>query len=156
DPGIYRVDAAVYDSFGQKASVVSRVLVVPPIAPTMVGDLLLIDHAERMTPEQIASSRNPLISDGLLIKPAASPRVAKRERSDLAFALPVLVAPHSATPEAKLTLISSEGEALASIALSLGTADAEGRVLAIGHVPLGNVPAGRYELEVTVGRDGEA
>jgi hypothetical protein len=30
-------------------------------------------------------------------------------------------------------------------------ADGEGRVLAIGHVPLDKVPPGSYELQVTVG-----
>jgi hypothetical protein len=117
----------------------------------MVGDLLVIDHAERMTPEQIASSANPLISDGLLIKPTLTLKIAKHERPDIAFALPLALSPNEAAPPAKLVLLSKSGEALAAVALSLGTADASGRVLAIGHVPLDKVPPGSYDLQVTVG-----
>jgi hypothetical protein len=156
DPGTYRVDAAVYDSGGQKASVVSQPLTIPPATKTMVGDLLVIDHAERMTPEEIASSPNPLISDGLLIKPTLTPKIAKRERPDIAFALPLSLSPNESAPPAKLALLSKSGEALAAVALSLGMADGEGRVLAIGHVPLDKVPPGSYELQVTVGSGAEA
>jgi VWFA-related protein len=150
-PGAYRVDAAVYDSGGQKASVVSQPLTIPPPTKTMVGDLLVIDHAEKLTPDQIASSPNPLISDGLLIKPTLTPTISKHERPDLAFALPLSLAPNESAPPAKLALLSRSGDALATIALSLGMSDADGRVLAIGHVPLDKVPVGHYELQVTVG-----
>jgi hypothetical protein len=116
----------------------------------------VIDHAERMTPEQIASSPNPLISDGLLIKPTLTLKIVKRERPDLAFALPLVLSPNESAPPARLALLSKSGEALAAVALSLGSADADGRVLAIGHVPLDKVPAGSYELQVTVGVGGAA
>ena len=156
DPGTYRVEAAVYDSGGQKASVVSQPLTIPPVTKTMVGDLLVIDHAVRMTPDEIASSPNPLISDGLLIKPTLTPKIAKHERPDIAFALPLSLSPNESAPPAKLALLSTSGDALAAVALSLGMADGDGRVLAIGHVPLDKVPPGRYELQVTVGSGGDA
>jgi VWFA-related protein len=156
DPGTYRVDAAVYDSGGQKTSVISQALTIRPPAKTMVGDLLVIDHAERLTPEQIESSPNPLISDGLLIKPTLTPKISKHDRPDIAFALPLALSPNESAPPAKLALLSKSGDALATVALSLGMADADGRVLAIGHVPLDKVPAGRYELQVTVGSGGDA
>jgi len=156
DPGAYRVDAAVYDSGGQQASVVSQPLTIPPPTGTMVGDLLVIDHAERMTADQIASSPNPLISDGLLIKPTLRPKISKHERPDIAFALPLAMARNEPAPAAKLALLSSSGDALAAVALSLGMSDADGRVLAIGHVPLDKVPPGRYVLQVTVGSSVDA
>jgi VWFA-related protein len=156
DPGTYRVDAAVYDSGGQQASVVSQPLTIPPATRTMVGDLLVIDHAERMTPDQIANSPNPLISDGLLIKPTLTPKIVKRNRPDLDFALPLALSPNESAPPAKLALLSKSGGSLATIALSLGMADGDGRVLAIGHVPLDKVPPGSYLLQVTVGAGDDA
>ena len=117
----------------------------------MVGDLLVIDHAERMTPDEIREPPNPLISDGLLIKPTLTPKIVKHERPDIAFALPLALSPNESAPPAKLALLSKSGEALAAVALSLGMADGDGRVLAIGHVPLDKVPPGSYVLQVTVG-----
>jgi VWFA-related protein len=156
DPGTYRVDVAVYDSGGEKASVISRPLTIPPPTKTMVGDLLVIDHAERMTPDEIANSPNPLISDGLLIKPTLNLRISKHDRPDIAFALPLALAPNETAPPAQLALLSRSGDSLTAIALSLGNADGDGRVLAIGHVPLDKVPAGTYELQVTVGSGDDA
>jgi hypothetical protein len=156
DPGTYRVEAAVYDSGGQKASVVSQPLTIPPVTKTMVGDLLVIDHAVRMTPDEIASSPNPLISDGLLIKPTLTPKIAKHERPDIAFALPLF-------PVAQRVGAAGKARAALDVRRRAGRRRAVARHggrrrASVGDRPraLDKVPPGRYELQVTVGSGGDA
>jgi hypothetical protein len=151
DPGTYRVDSVVYDSGGQKAGVTTQALVIPGVSSPMLGDLLIIDHAERLNAEQAAESSNPLIAGGLLIKPIVRPTVAKHERPDLAFALPMALGANQSAPPIRLSLLSASGQSLAAVSLPPATADAQGRLLAIGKVPLANVPPGAYVLQVTVG-----
>lgn len=155
-PGRYRVDAVVYDSAGQRASVTSQPLVIPPPATPVVGDLLIVDHAEPVPLDQAAGESNPLSVNGLRLKPVIGPTIHRGFTTEVDFVLPLALAPGAAAPEAKLALLSPSGEALAAVPLELGSADAFGRLLALGWVPLANVPPGRYELQVTIGSGPDA
>ena len=151
-PGKYRVDAAVYDSVGERASVASAPLTIHPSNPD-IGDLLIVDHAEKIeSDDQVNQVKgNPLFVSGLLLKPVLQPVIHRSTRNEITFAVPLALGPGQAAPPATLGLVS-DGQVLATISLgALGIADATGRLFAVGRMPLEHVPAGKYQMQLTIG-----
>ncbi len=157
-PGTYRVDAAVYDSVGERASVASAPLTIHPATPPAVGNLLIIDHAEKIDSEELANQvkGNPMVVGGMLLKPVLRPVIHRREREEITFAVPLSLEPNQLAPLATLGLVA-DGQVIATKALgALGIADASGRLFAVGRMPLAQVPAGNYQLQLTIGTGPEA
>jgi VWFA-related protein len=147
-PGEHPVDVAIHDGSAQRDAVIRTSVTVPPPSRPVVGDLILVDHAERV-PED-GSGSNPLASDGLMLIPAFQAPVSKAERTQVNFAISLLLDPSAPLPEARLTLLSG-GAPLSSVPLLLKTPDADGHLLAVGRVPIGAIPPGTYELQLSVG-----
>ena len=61
--------------------------------------------------------------------------LSRRERTEVNFAVSLLLEPGAPLPFAKLTL-TDNGAALSSIALPLHPPDADGRLLAVGRIPI--------------------
>ncbi len=151
DPGSYQVDVAIYDSAGDRASVATLPLTIPGVDVPVVGDLLIVDHAERVPADAPATGGNPLVLNGLLLKPVIGPTIRGGTTSEVHFALPLSLVPGTACPPVALSLFSHDGEVLASVSLVPGQPEPSGRLLAVGRVPLSAIPPGRYDLRVTVG-----
>jgi hypothetical protein len=155
-PGTYHVDAVVFDSAGDRASVVGRPLVIPEPHVPMVGDLMIVDHAERLPPDLADASTNPLVVNGLLLRPSADAKVHRGVQATANFALPLAVAPGAPAPPIVLALLAGDGAVLASVALPAAVPEASGRLLAVGRMPHDKIPVGAYQLQVTVGTGQDA
>jgi hypothetical protein len=152
-PGTYHIEAAVYDGVGERASVVSAPLTVHPATPPTIGNLLIIDHAEKIESDDQANQvkGNPMVVGGLLLKPVLLPVIHRSQREEITFAVPLSLEPNQLAPQATLGLVS-DGQVIATKSLgALGIADASGRLFAVGRMPLAQVPAGKYQLQLTIG-----
>jgi hypothetical protein len=143
----------VYDSVAERASVASAPLTIyPPTAPA-IGDLLIVDHAEKIESDDQTNQvkGNPMVVGGMLLKPVLRPVIHRSQREEITFAVPLSLEPNQAAPVATLGLVA-DGQVIATIPLgTLGTADASGRLFAVGRMPLEHVPAGKYQLQLTIG-----
>jgi hypothetical protein len=147
-PGEHQVDVAVHDGSAQRNGVLRTVVRIPSSTPPVVGDLLLVDHAEPM--QAGGTPGNPLVASGLMLIPAFQPAFAKHERKEINFAVLLLLDPSAPLPPATLTLLA-DGSPVSSVPLPLTPPDADGHLLAVGRVPTTGIPAGRYDLQVTIG-----
>jgi hypothetical protein len=134
--------------------VVVTTLRVPDRARPVIGDLILIDHAEPVGPDANTDG-NPLVVDGLQLFPAFEPTVSLRSRNEINFAVSMLFEPGTIAPDAMLS-ISESGRLLSSLMLPMKPPAASGRLMAVGRVPLEGLPPGRFELRITIGTGPEA
>jgi VWFA-related protein len=147
-PGSHPVEVAVHDGPAHRDTVIGTSLTIPVATRPVVGDLILVDHAEKVDGD--SAPGNPLVANDLMLIPAFQPTVHKSERKEVNFAISLLLEPGAPLPEAGLALVF-EGTPISSVPLPLLPPDAEGRLLAVGRVPIGSIPAGRYDLQVTLG-----
>jgi hypothetical protein len=149
--GHYRIEVAVYDQSGKQASVNSTPYDAPTSVAPIVGDLMVVDHADRLPPNEPEDTSNPFIVNHLMLHPAFDAGVNRSLQADVNFILPLVLAPSEPPPPVRLALLSESGEALAAVPLPIGAPDATGRLLAMGRIPLAKVPRGKYQLQVSVG-----
>jgi hypothetical protein len=149
-PGTYTLHVAVYDQVAKHASIVSLPYSAPATSLPVVGSLMIIDHAQRLSDTDAEDPADPFIVSHVLVHPAYDPGVNRAVQPALNFLLPVLLEPGAEAPGATLALLE-KGATIASVPLKLGTADATGKFMAVGRVPLDKVPPGTYQLQVTVG-----
>jgi hypothetical protein len=60
-----------------------------------------------------------------------------------------VVATRGSTPTAVLRLFA-RNQLLVEAPLTLGSTDRDGRLVALGHLPIASLPPGSYDLQVTV------
>ena len=147
--GRTQIDWVVRDDVGGQASVARSILDVPEPGTLMVGDLFLVARTER-APKDKAIERNPLAWEGLLLYPAFGEPVSRSKTPEISFALPLVVDPKDPAPSATVRLLVAD-KALAELPFELGTPQKDGRLVAVGRLPLGTVPGGVYTLQVTIG-----
>jgi VWFA-related protein len=148
-PGTHAVDIAVHDGPAHRDAVVRTTVTIPPATRPVVGDLILVDHAEPVGAGGTTSG-NPLAANDLILIPAFEPTLSKQDRKEINFAVSLLLDPKAPLPEATLMLLAG-GQPVSSIPLPLTPPDADGRRLAVGRVPIDAIPVGRYDLQVTIG-----
>jgi VWFA-related protein len=151
-PGEHDVAVSVYDGPAQRSSVIHNTVRVPAPSPTLIGDLVLIDHAEPLN-TGAQDTVNPFASDKLSFIPTRNATVHRSERQEVNFALAVVLDPKAPVPLATLSLVQ-QGAALATIPLALPTPGKDGRLLVAGRVPLAKITPGEYELAVAIGQGG--
>ncbi len=147
--GRTQIDWVVRDDVGGQASVARSILDVPEPGTLMVGDLFLVARTER-APKDKAIERNPLAWEGLLLYPAFGEPVSRSKTPEISFALPLVVDPKGPVPPATVRLLVVD-KAVAELPFELGTPQKDGRLVAVGRLPLGTVPGGVYTLQVTIG-----
>ena len=147
--GRTQIDWVVRDDVGGQASVARSILDVPEPGTLMVGDLFLVARTER-APKDKAIERNPLAWEGLLLYPAFGEPVSRSKTPEISFALPLVVDPKDPAPAATVRLLVAD-KALAELPFELGTPQKDGRLVAVGRLPLSTVPGGVYTLQVTIG-----
>ncbi len=149
-PGPHRLDVAVHDAESVRSSVVTASFGIPAPTLPIVGDLIIVDHAERIEPGD-AAVRNPLAVNGLQLFPAFTPAFSLAIRSELNFAAALVLEPNATAPEAELSVVA-DGAVVSIVPLNLGAADPSGRLLAVGRLPISALSPGRYDLRIAVGR----
>ena len=91
-PGAHTVEWVVRDSASGEASVLRSAMDVPlPDVRPVVGDLVIVDHAEKAPTDDPAMKRHPLVWNGMLLYPSFGLPISKGARSELTFFLPMLV-----------------------------------------------------------------
>lgn len=150
-PGGYRLQVAVYDQGGKQASVVTMPFEAPASTTPVVGDLMVVDHTDRLAPGQPEDPSNPFIINHVLLHPAFDAGVNRGIQPDVNFMLPIVVTPGEPLPPVRLALLGLNGEPLAAVPLPLNAPDAAGKLMTIGRIPLAHVPPGKYQLQVSVG-----
>ena len=147
-PGAHTVEWVVRDDEGKRASVARSVVEVPAAPRPVVGDLIVVAHSER-APKDDAAARNPLAWKGLLLYPGFGEPFSRSKQRDVSFALPMVVEPRAAALTAQLRLMAGN-HLVADLPFALGQPAKSGRLVALGHLPIGDLPPGSYELQVTV------
>ena len=150
-PGSHVVEWVVRDDESGHASVARSTVDVPADERPVVGDLILVERSEK-SPKDVSAERNPLAWDGLLIYPRFGEPLSLATDRSLSFALPMVIA-GDAAPTAQLRLLSGN-RLIAELPFELGTPGKDGRVVALGHMPITSLPPGSYELQVTVAGGG--
>jgi VWFA-related protein len=145
--GSHTVEWAVRDDEGERTSVARQQVTVPAASGLTVGDLFLVAHTER-APKGKAMADNPLAWDGVLLYPDFGSPISKANAHEISFALPMVLA-DAAGPTASLELLNA-GRTLATIPLDLAKPEKDGRLMALGRLPISALPPASYELRVTV------
>ena len=148
-PGTHAVGIAVHDGPAHRDAVVRTTVTIPEATRPVVGDLILVDHGEPVAPGE-STPGNPLLAGDLVLIPAFEPTVRKADRKEVNFAVSLLLDPAAPLPDATLTLLAGDSP-VSSVPLPLTPPDAEGRLLAVGRVPIDAIPPGRYDLQLTIG-----
>lgn len=148
-PGLYTVTTAVHDTRGKRSSVAETLVEVPGASSPVVGSLFIISRVERLDPKDTTAASHPLAAQGVLLYPSLGDPISKKAQAEIAFALPLVLDPATAPPTATLELLQA-GQVLAQIPFPLDKPDASGRLLQTSRLPSAAIPAGTYELRVTV------
>jgi hypothetical protein len=149
--GAYRLDVVVYDEAGKQASVTTMPFEIPPPTMPIVGDLMVVDRAEKLPPDKAIDPANPFVRDGVLLHPAIDAGVNRGLQPEITFLLPIVLAAGEPAPPAELALLSDKGNVLATISLPMRAPDPDGGLMTIGRIPLARVPPGKYQLQVSIG-----
>ena len=148
-PGSYAVATVVHDGKGKRASVAESKVEVPGGVSLVVGSLFLVSRVEKLDPADATAASHPLASQGVLLYPSFGDPISKKAQAEIAFALPLVIDPAAAPPTATLELLQ-KGQSLAQLPLPLDKADEKGRLLQVSRLPSAAIPAGSYELRITV------
>jgi hypothetical protein len=153
DPGVYQIESMVYDAIAEKGSARVSTLTVPkPDASHLrMSSLVLVDRTEQ-TPAQTdrpAHKNPPFYYGNLLLYPNLGEPVRREADSAISFYFVVYPAGGECACSARISLLKN-GQPIAEATRDL-TASHTGRLQHVGNLPVGDLPAGTYELRVTVG-----
>lgn len=145
-PGSYRLEVAIADGAGVRAGVARRAFDVPaPSASGLtVSSLILVEHAE--SAGAAADPSNPLVTDQRFLYPLLGGVAPAGPNASLGVFVRLL---GPAATGARLELWR-DGTALSQVPLELPKPDAAGRVDYQAQLPIGSLPAGTYELRLSV------
>ena len=146
--GSHTVEWAVRDDEGGRTSVARSGVDVPEGARPIVGDLILVARTES-APKGKSTAANPLAWKGQLFYPLFGDPISKSRQHNLSFALPMVVDTRGPAPTAVLRLLA-RNQLLVESPLTLGPTGKDGRLVALGHLPIDSLPPGSYDLQVTV------
>lgn len=148
-PGSHTVEWVVRDSASGEASVLRSPMEVPlPDVRPVVGDLVIIDHAEKVPTDDPAMTRHPLVWNGLLLYPSLGLPISKGARNELTFFLPMLVDSGESVPSTRIELLHG-GRSWGTIELPTAPVDKDS-LRQVGQLPIDKLPPGVYELKATI------
>jgi len=148
-PGAHTVEWVVRDGTSGEASVLRSAMDVPlPDVRPVVGDLVVVDHAEKAPQDDPAMKRHPLVWNGMLLYPSLGLPISKADRNELTFFLPMLVDSGEPVPSTRMELLHA-GRSLGTI--DVPTPKTENDSLRqVGQLPIDKLPPGVYELRATI------
>ena len=148
-PGVYTMEAIVYDAVAQSGSVRVSTLTVPPVDPAAfrVSSLVVVSRAEEMKAVgDEAPPTAPFYLGRTLLYPNLGEPVRKSLTNELSFYF-TLYGNASAVKASALLL--QHGKILAEAPVRLPPATGP-RVQHVGRLPIGALPNGTYELSIRV------
>jgi VWFA-related protein len=148
-PGVYTLEAVVYDALSEKATVrIATVDVVHANPQALrVSSVVAVRRAEKV-PEGQRVPGSPLYVGEQLLTPSMGEPFSKATTKELPFYFVVYPA-SGGTPTATLSLLRA-GKSLAEVPLELAAVDAAGRIPQVSRIPLDALEPGTYELRVAV------
>ena len=149
DPGVYTMETIVYDNPSKKASVRFATVEVPKTDPAALrmSSLILTKRSEKV-PEKDRRADNPLLVGDSVVYPNLGEPVSKSAK-EVGFLFAVYPGKGGAPLQARLDLLK-DGQPLAQLPLTLGAADASGRIQQASRLPIDQLAPGTYELQVVV------
>jgi hypothetical protein len=150
-PGSYRLQVVVYDEGGDQASAIVQPFEMPAATPPIVGDLMIVEQADKIAADSPPDPDNPFVVGQYLLHPSFDPGVNRGLSPDVNFILPIVLAPGAVAPPMRLSLLSDKGESLASVSLPIKPPTPDGKLFVVGRVPLARIPPNKYTLQVAIG-----
>ena len=148
-PGAHTVEWVVRDGTSGGASVLRSPVNVPlPDLRPVVGDLVIVDHAEKAPEDDPAMKRHPLVWNGTLLYPSLGLPISKASRRELMFFLPMLIDEGQPPPSTSIELLRA-GHSLGVVDVPAASAD-EGSLRQVGTMPIDKLPPGVYELKASI------
>jgi hypothetical protein len=149
-PGSYKFEAVAYDHLTSRAGVRTGALEVADgdVSKLRLSSVHIIRTAEKAPAN--AQAGNPFQVGDLLLYPNLGEAVHKEASKQLPFFFTVYLPSGSQTAPKLMIELRQQGKSLAQIPVELSAPDAAGRIQYVAGLPLENIPAGEYELKVTV------
>jgi VWFA-related protein len=149
-PGTYSLEVAIHDTLATRSGVYRAPFVVPDTTPQslQVSSLVLVQRAERVTPEQ-GQADNPLYAGDVLIYPHVEEPIRTARAKPVAFYVVVIPGPGAAAPQATLEILR-DGDVLTHAPTTLPAAGVSGRIAHLAQLSLEHLPSGHYTLRLTV------
>jgi VWFA-related protein len=152
-PGAYKVESLVYDAVGEKGSGrVSTVTVPGSASPKLRMSSVVVVSRTEQTPgraKPAAGEKTPPFYYGdTLLYPNLGEPLTRGADGALSFYFVVYPVPGRCACTAHIALLRN-GRPLAEADRTLTPAD-QARLQHVGQIPIGNLPAGTYELRITV------
>jgi hypothetical protein len=148
------VEAIAYDAEANAASVRTSELVVPeaPEGRLRLSSVVPVKRVEQV-PAADRDPSKPLAYGDLLLYPNLGEPISKAAGNEVTFFFTVYAARNGADrPKARISVLRG-GARLAEAPIELPEPDASGRVQHVLGLPLAQLPAGSYELRVSVQDD---
>jgi hypothetical protein len=152
--GAYQFETIVYDALSEKASArISTVAVPGPDGPRLrMSSLVLVARTEQ-TPKAAAPAKPdrtppPFYYGDLLLYPNVGEPLVRGKDDALSFYFVVYPAPGRCACAARISLLRN-GTSIAEASRELTTKETR-RLQHVGNLPITDLPAGTYELRVTV------
>jgi VWFA-related protein len=149
-PGVYTIESIVFDATAGQGSARVATLTVPTVDPSAVGmsSLVLVSRVEEIGDASSGGSKTvaPLYVGHQLLYPNLGEAILKSEASELPFYFTLYGDVAGATAAVQLL---SNGQPIAEAPVLLPPATAA-RVQHVGRLPIGALPAGTYELRISV------
>lgn len=149
EPGRYTLETIAYDAPTGRAGVRTGTLEVTAgeEGGLRLSDVVILKHAEPAGPGE-ETRGNPFRVANMIVSPNLGEPI-RRSRKQVPFFF-TAYAPAGARP--KLTVeLRQQGRTLARLPGELPEPDASGRIQYLAGLPLEKMPAGTYELRITVG-----
>jgi VWFA-related protein len=146
-PGVYTLEAIVHDAAGNRASARLSTITVPEASGdrTALSTLVVVRRIEKVELGE-RTAHAPFYYGELLLYPNAGEPLRKGRDTELVFYF-AFHRPAAGDPSATLEILHS-GRAIASMPIDLPGNDQGGRVQHVGKLPVGQFPAGTYELRL--------
>jgi len=148
-PGLYSMEAIVYDALSGKSSVRFSTVEVPKhMEGTLrVSSLVQVQRSEQVS-EKDRLARNPLVVKNVLVYPNLGEPVSKSAK-EVGFYFSIYPVPGRPAPEAAIELMR-DGALVAQLPMPVEPADSAGRIQQVGRLPIDQLPPGTYELRAVV------
>jgi VWFA-related protein len=149
-PGVYTLEAAVFDALGNRASARVATIEIPKAddSTLRVSSLMIVRRAERL-PEKERDPQNPLHYGDLLLYPNLGEPLKKGADKELAFFATVY--PRKSRERLDTTVeVLHSGQSLGVVPIELPVSDASGRIQYVGRLPLDPLAPGVYQLRLNV------
>ena len=152
-PGIYTMEAIVYDSPTSRASVRYATVEVPRVdaKKLRMSSLVIVKRSEKVGADEPRTG--PLFVKDVLLYPNLGEDISKGNK-EVGFFFTVYPGAAGTRPEAVLELIQN-GQPLAQVPLPLDAPDAAGRIQQVGRLPVDALAPGTYELRAIVKQGSE-